>query len=164
MKIALHSFKEKKCLALNIAAPFIPQFFKAPLQELFNYTNILVGNEDEAACFAKAFDIKYENISDLALKVSKMSSYDLIVVFTQGINDTIVASKGCVKNYPVISIDPASIVDTNGAGDAFVGGFLSQYTQGFDLDRCVSAGHYVAHTVIQRTGPSYPSEKPNFHF
>jgi len=37
-------------------------------------------------------------------------------------------------------IDSKSIVDTNGAGDAFVGGFLSQLACGKAVSECVRAG------------------------
>eukprot|EP00983_Pelagomonas_calceolata_P108192 1159431-Pelagomonas_calceolata.AAC.1 len=41
--------------------------------------------------------------------------------------------------FPV-QIDPKAIVDTNGAGDAFVGGFLSQLVCGKPVSECVRAG------------------------
>jgi len=34
-----------------------------------------------------------------------------------------------VSEHAVTRLDPSKIVDTNGAGDAFVGGFLSQMVQ-----------------------------------
>lgn len=37
-------------------------------------------------------------------------------------------------------VPAASIVDTNGAGDAFVGGFLSQLVLGKDVAECCRAG------------------------
>ena len=33
---------------------------------------------------------------------------------------------GKVRSYPVTPLASSDIVDTNGAGDAFVGGFLAQ--------------------------------------
>jgi len=40
-----------------------------------------------------------------------------------------------VETYPVIKVAKESLVDTNGAGDAFVGGFLSQIVLGKDLSQ-----------------------------
>ena len=49
-----------------------------------------------------------------------------IVVFTQGADPTLVALGGAVQSFPVTRVPEDKLVDTNGAGDAFVGGFLSQ--------------------------------------
>ena len=57
-------------------------------------------------------------------KVNKNRSR--LVVFTQGPNSTIVCQDGKVKEYPVDKLSADQIVDTNAAGDAFVGGFLAQ--------------------------------------
>lgn len=93
-----------------------------------------------------------------------------------------------VETFPVVKIDPKDIVDTNGAGDAFVGGeisiclsipcvvafcnvwccmlllvagFLSGLVQEKSLDQCVKAGHYSANVIIKRAGCTFP-EKPDF--
>ena len=52
------------------------------------------------------------------------------------------------------------LVDTNGAGDAFVGGFLAMLAKGCDIATCVGAGNYAARQIIQVSGckiPSYPA-------
>ena len=66
-----------------------------------------------------------------------------------------------MKLFPVILLPKEKLVDTNGAGDAFVGGFLSQLVQEKPIEDCVKAGCYAANVVIQRSGCTYP-EKPNF--
>jgi adenosine kinase len=50
------------------------------------------------------------------------------------------------------------LVDTNGAGDAFVGGFLSQLVLEKPIAECVRAGHFAARTIIQRSGCTFPKE------
>ena len=55
---------------------------------------------------------------------------------------TCVAMNGEVTTYDVEILPKEKLVDTNGAGDAFVGGFLSQLVQGKDMRTCVLAGHY----------------------
>jgi adenosine kinase len=106
-------------------------------------------------------------VKEIALKLAAMPrnfSRPRLVVFTQGVHDTIVAFDGKIRSFPIMKIAAEKIVDTNGAGDAFVGGFLSQYVQGHSVERAIAAGLYVAHTVIQRTGPSYPSEPHSFSY
>eukprot|EP00913_Durusdinium_trenchii_P016997 g15982.t1 len=44
------------------------------------------------------------------------------------------------------------LVDTNGAGDAFVGGFLAALAKGKDMEACCKAGSYSASVVIQHSG------------
>lgn len=48
------------------------------------------------------------------------------MVITQGSSETIVAVQGVVRTFPVEKIPNHLLVDTNGAGDAFVGGFIAQ--------------------------------------
>ncbi|KPP75757.1 hypothetical protein Z043_104972 [Scleropages formosus] len=67
-----------------------------------------------------------------------------------------------VLTFPVMDIDQNDIVDTNGAGDAFVGGYLSELVQGQPMERCIRAGHYAANVIIRRAGCTFP-EKPDFH-
>ena len=65
-----------------------------------------------------------------------------------------------VHRFPVIPVPKEKLVDTNGAGDAFVGGFLSQLVAGKDLAEGVRAGNFAANVVIQQNGATYP-EKPD---
>lgn len=48
-----------------------------------------------------------------------------MVVITQGDQPTIVAVEGKITEYPVKALTKEQLVDTNGAGDAFVGGNTS---------------------------------------
>lgn len=43
MKIAKHALETGKTFTLNLSAPFVPQFFKAPMDELLPFTEILFG-------------------------------------------------------------------------------------------------------------------------
>ena len=45
------------------------------------------------------------------------------------------------------------VVDTTGAGDAYAGGFLYGYTQGYDLVTCGRLGGLMAAEVISHLGP-----------
>lgn len=48
----------------------------------------------------------------------------------------------------VPKIEKELIVDTNGAGDSFVGGFLAAYTKGHSVIECVKAGISLSGIVV----------------
>lgn len=54
-------------------------------------------------------------------------------------------------------------MDTNGAGDAYVGGFLSGLVHEKDMHYCCQAGAYAASVIVQRSGCTFP-EKPRFTY
>lgn len=56
---------------------------------------------------------------------------------------------------PVEKLPADKIVDTNGAGDAFVGGFLAQLVQEKSLETCVRCGIWAARQIIQRSGCTF---------
>ncbi|XP_056325961.1 adenosine kinase b isoform X2 [Danio aesculapii] len=120
----------------------------------------------EAATFAKEQGFETEDIAEIAHRVQNLPKVNKnrqrIVVFTQGREDTVATVGDKVKMFPVLDIDQNDIVDTNGAGDAFVGGFLSALVQDQPLEECIRAGHYAAHVIIRRSGCTFP-EKPDFH-
>ncbi|XP_022521756.1 adenosine kinase b isoform X1 [Astyanax mexicanus] len=165
MKVAKHACEHNKIFGLNLSAPFISQFFKEPLMNVMPYVDILFGNETEAATFAKEQGFETDDIAEIARRVQLLPKVNKnrprIVVFTQGKDDTVATVGEKVTMFPVIDIDQNEIVDTNGAGDAFVGGFLSELVQEKSLEQCIRAGHYAANIIIQRSGCTFP-EKPDF--
>uniref|UniRef100_A0A8C2CH34 Adenosine kinase n=1 Tax=Cyprinus carpio TaxID=7962 RepID=A0A8C2CH34_CYPCA len=163
LKVAKHASDNNKIFGLNLSAPFISQFFKEPLMKVMPYVDIIFGNETEAATFAKEQGFETEDIAEIARRVQSLPKVNKnrqrIVVFTQGREDTVAT---VVTMFPVLDIDQNDIVDTNGAGDAFVGGFLSELVQEKPLEECIRAGHYAANVIIRRVGCTFP-EKPDFH-
>nr|XP_055031647.1 adenosine kinase b [Misgurnus anguillicaudatus] len=166
LKVAKHASDNNKIFGLNLSAPFISQFFKEPLMKVMPYVDIIFGNETEAATFAKEQGFETEDITEIAHKVQCLPKVNKnrqrIVVFTQGREDTVATVGDRVKVFPVLDIDQNDIVDTNGAGDAFVGGFLSELVKEKSLEDCIRAGHYAAHVIIRRAGCTFP-EKPDYH-
>jgi adenosine kinase len=119
------------------------------------YADFLFGNESEAAAYGKKHNLG-EDLKEIALAVCKLPKKDdsrpRTVIFTQGSQSTIVACDGKVTEYAVDPLAKELLVDTNGAGDAFVGGFLSQLMQGKEMEACVKAGHFSAKYIIQQSG------------
>ncbi|KAJ0410188.1 hypothetical protein P43SY_002520 [Pythium insidiosum] len=161
MKLAEHAHQNNKVFLLNLSAPFIVQFFKDPLMAAMPYADYVFGNENEAKEFGKAHNWG-EDLKEVALRLSQLPKNSgarcRTVVFTQGAEPTIVAYQGEVKTYPVPKLEASEIVDTNGAGDAFVGGFVSRLSLGRPIADCVKAGHWAAQVVIRRSGCTFPAE------
>jgi len=60
--------------------------------------------------------------------------------------------------YEPEDIRTTNIVDTNGAGDAFAGGFLAYYTNGYSIEKSMKAGHMAASVIIQKRGCDIPEK------
>ena len=163
--IAQHCSENNKTLAMNLSAPFLCKYFADQNHNILQHIDILFGNETEAATFCKHMGLPTEDISEMALLTSGLpkanKNRDRIVIFTQGKDPTVVAYKGSVRQYPVEHVPKEVIKDTNGCGDAFVGGFLAQLVQDKDLEDCIRCGMYAARVVIEHWGCNYP-KMPNF--
>jgi len=169
MRVAKHACENKKTFMMNLSAPFIMQVppFLSALLEALPYVDILFGNESEAVTFAESQNWETKDVKEIALKIAAMPVAEgkpsRTVVITQGCDPTIVARDGAANEYGVIPLAKEDLVDTNGAGDAFVGGFLSQLMEGADTATCCSAGNYAANKIIQESGckcPGTPDFKP----
>jgi adenosine kinase len=127
-----HACEHNKVFAWNIAAPFVCQFFWKAVQDLLPYVDVLFGNETEAAAFATASGWATTDLKEIAKKVAELPKANpkrpRLVIFTHGLEPAIAYQDGVYTAVPAKKIDPSKIVDTNGAGDSFVGGFLAQCT------------------------------------
>ncbi|KAI3917089.1 hypothetical protein MKX01_003538 [Papaver californicum] len=154
-----HVVAHNKILAMNLSAPFICEFFRNV------YVDYVFGNKTEARTFSKVHGWETDNIEEIVVKISQWpkasGTHRRITVITQGKDPLVVAEDGKVTLFPVILLPKEKLVDTNGAGDAFVGGFLSQLVKEKPMEDCVKAGCYAANVIIQRSGCTYP-EKPDF--
>jgi adenosine kinase len=118
------------------------------LSDVLQYTDIVIANEAEAESWAVAN--KIPNPTDLpevakaVAALPKANKSRRVVVFTHGPKSTVLVTSDNLENpktYPVHALTDDEIVDTNGAGDAFAGGFIGAYVLGKSLDECVAAGH-----------------------
>ncbi|KAL8145834.1 hypothetical protein AgCh_003837 [Apium graveolens] len=160
-----HAAAKNKVFMMNLSAPFICEFFKDVQEKALTYVDYVFGNETKARTFSKVHGWETDNVEEIALKISQWpkasEAHKRITVITQGADPVVVAEDGKVTLFPVILLPKEKLVDTNGAGDAFVGGFLSQLVKQKAIGECVRAGCYAANVIIQRPGCTYP-EKPDF--
>lgn len=161
LTLAKQSVENNKIFAINLSAPFLIQFFGDQMASVMPYTDFVFANESEAAAYGEAKGYG-SDLSTIALKLAAQpkasGTRPRVVVFTQGAQATIVAANGEVQVFPVDPLPADKLVDTNGAGDAFVGGFLSQLVQDKPLSECVRAGHFASREIIQRSGCTFPKE------
>ncbi|KAJ2848952.1 adenosine kinase [Coemansia brasiliensis] len=165
--VAKHAHENNKTFTMNVSAPFVAEFFTEQVEKTLPYINILFGNETESDALARALKLGTSDIKQVAKRVADMpraGSRPRLVVLTQGAKSTVVASSDCddVRVYAVSPISDEEFGDSNGAGDAFVAGFMSQYMREQPLDKCIEAGHWLAGQVVRQIGPNYPEGELKF--
>ena len=165
MAVAKEAASENKTFLLSLSAGFIPQFFQEPLREILPYCDYVFGNENEAATWAETQGHKGISMTECAKLMATSTKVNTkrprVVIVTQGTDPTIVAIHDASKNgdveikeYPVAAIEESKINDTNGAGDAFAGGFCAGVVEGDSLEECIRKGHWLARLSLQELGPS----------
>lgn len=118
-----HVVAQNKIFAMNLSAPFICEFFRDVQEKALH--------ETEARTFSKVHGWETDNTEEIALKISQWpkasGTHRRVTVITQGKDPVVVAEDGKVTLFPVILLPKEKLVDTNGAGDAFVGGFCPSW-------------------------------------
>jgi len=162
LMVAKHACENNKTFCMNLSAPFLCEFFKEPMMQAFPYIDIIFGNETEAAKFSEVQGLGTTDVKEIALKMSaltkKNSSRGRVVIITQGADNVVLAKDGKITEFPATRLTEDKLIDTNGAGDAFVGGFVSQLVQEKAVDACIKCGIWAATEIIQRSGCSFSSD------
>lgn len=163
--------KEGGLMCFNLSAPYIVDLFTEGLMKVLPHVNYIFGNENEAIALSKLMKWDEECGEDIQ-KIANKAAADLpcehqgerVVIFTQGPNPTVFASRSAGPQLPVPSrvVPQEKVIDTNGAGDAFLGGFLAGLSRGLDMVKCIELGSYAASIIIQHDGCTFPA-KPDEH-
>jgi len=143
----------------------LSHFFKEPMDLTSPYWDYIFGNESEALAYSESHDLKTTSIPEIAKHIALLPKANLarprVAVVTQGPDAVIVAigndGKVELTEYEVTPISEEEIVDTNGAGDAFAGGFMAQLILGGNIEQCVKAGVWLAGLCLRSNGPAYDS-------
>ena len=114
-------------------------------QSLINELDYLFPNEDEA------YQMTGDSLAqDAAAKL--LDSGVKCVIVTGGRLGCLIANATLAEFVKVPAYDVPHPVDTTGAGDGFVGGFLAARMKGIDLELAARVGHAVAANVIMDVG------------
>ena len=102
----------------------------------------------------------YEEASWLAQKTEVMDIMEVFSQFPFRVFGIKLGADGCIltENFrEYVRKEPFSVlpvVDTTGAGDCFMGGFLCAWMKGWSLEKCAEFGSAVAAFGISAVGPS----------
>lgn len=151
METAKYAAENNKPLGYNLSATFLLQFHTEQVDNALQYADYVFGNEDETKVYAEVHGIKYTTLQEVAVIIAKSKKVNTkrprVVVITQGSDPVI-----CVQ-YQEGGIDEVfetevpkieKVLDSNGAGDSFVGGFYAALTQGKDIKTSISAGIWLS--------------------
>ncbi|KAF3211513.1 adenosine kinase [Orbilia oligospora] len=168
LALAEEAAAKDKPFVMNISAPFIAQFFKDQLASTSKYWDYLIGNETEAEAYADANGLGTKDVKEIAKHLANLPKENTkrkrVVIITQGTHPTIVATQGedAVHEFEVHAVEEKDIVDTNGAGDAFAGGFLAGLVSGKDLRESIDMAQWLASWNVRQLGPSFPQPKQTY--
>lgn len=131
-------------IAISLSDPAMVQYAKEGLDILIaEGVDVLFCNEQEALMYSKTVSI--EQASEALLEIAQT------VVITLGSKGVLIGRKGQAIELVVGEVVEA--VDSNGAGDAFAGGFLYALSQGQSLTQAAKLGNTVAAQVVSQYGP-----------
>jgi adenosine kinase len=165
--LCLEFKKEKKFVILALSAVFMVQAHYNKILEIANYADMVVGNMEELQAFAGDNSNNSHEVFEKAFK--KLDPKERLFVITDGGKGVLVGKydykRGktdfILQSFPC-AIKTEDIADLNGAGDAFLGGFLSQFMKGSSLFSCCRAGNDAAYIILKNIGCTYKNEKIDF--
>lgn len=155
---------ENKFIILTLSAVFMVTVHYDKILEIAQYADMIVGNMEEIQALVGSKGESKKEIFEKAHKL--LTPKERVFVITDGVNGVYVSSfnykrgklEFILQSYPLM-IKNEEIVDLNGAGDAFLGGFLSQFMKGCSLNSCCRAGNDASHIILQNVGCTFPKNK-----
>ena len=169
-KMCLEFIKLKKLVILTLSDTSMIEFHKEKIVEIANLADMIVGNFPAAEILA---DGRGKSMKETFEKIhKKLINKERMLVITAGCQGAFCSKFNYEKmqleflfqDFPQ-NIKNSDIIDLNGAGDAFLGGFLSQQMQGKTLTACCKCGNEIANVVIRNVGCTFPKNtKISFNY
>jgi len=123
-------------------------------KRLFSLINIYKSSLDEISALTGHSDLKS------AIKAVHDFGVETVLV-TLGAKGAVLSVMGTLYNIPACS--SRVFVDPTGAGDAFIGGFLTEYIRQKDSLWCACVGSAAASLVVEGIGPTFFGEKEEIY-
>lgn len=149
-------------IALNLSDKNVVEFKRAQISGLFNKVHFLFGNQIEFEQLASVVTSKANSNQGLA----RVQNYFRNILRDNPNLKLIVTreEKGCAvltatESFLVEASAVPDVLDTTGAGDSFVAGFLFGLLKQSDLKKCAEIGNLVASKIIQKIGARFNNEE-----
>jgi len=128
---------------------------RAPVDKrLFSLINIYKSSLGEINALTGHSDLKS------AIKAVHDFGVDTVIV-TLGAKGAVLSVMGTLYNIP--ACNSRVLVDPTGAGDAFIGGFLTEYIHQKDSLWCACVGSAASSLVLEGIGPTFFGEKEEIY-
>ena len=156
--------KKKKKIIITLSATFVVKTQYEKIIELGNKADIIVGSMGEAKELAGIERDNYEDVfRNIFMKLKPKKNRILLV--TDGANGAYCAKYNYedeefdfTNHYFARKIKDEEIQDLNGAGDAFLGGFLSEYMKGSSIDDSCKNGINASYVILKNVGCTFPKK------
>jgi fructokinase len=113
-------------------------FFKL----LMNDLNILIGNENEINELVQK--------DNLLNSINELKKIKKIIVITRSENGSLAILNNEITKCESIKVE--KVLDLTGAGDLFASGFLKEYLDKSNINKCLQTGSELAAKVIEKIG------------
>jgi sugar/nucleoside kinase (ribokinase family) len=123
-------------------------------KRLFSLINIYKSSLDEISALTGHSDLKS------AIKAVHDFGVETVLV-TLGAKGAVLSVMGTL--YKIPACNSRVFVDPTGAGDAFIGGFLTEYIRQKDSLWCACVGSAAASLVVEGIGPTFFGEKEEIY-
>ena len=160
-KISEEFNKKNSTVIFALCADFIIRKYYDKVIEIANNSHIIFSNLNEIQEFSK------EKNNNNILKVienahKKLKSKNRIFITTCSNNPVLISKfdykrnkmEFILKSFP-FNINKNDIVDTNGAGDSFLGGFVAGFILGENLENCCKIGNLASEVILKNIGCTF---------
>lgn len=130
-------------IVFTLCSPYVVKTFKDQFIDLLSSVDILVGNEEEFYTLC--------GTEDLLTIYKKMQKIVPMTVITRAKQGADIVTQDRIIHVPVEQ-SVENVVDTTGAGDIFLAGFLYGQTHDMDIRNSARLGHTLASKIIQQVG------------
>lgn len=156
--------KNRKLLIFNLSGQYLVEQETELVTFCIERADVIFGNKREYVAYCKLHNLP--DVKSLAHHLIKHTEYkhgaNKIVIVTNGAEDVYCYDNSDIEyKFIVPPVHESEIVDTTGAGDAFVAGFIAGLLAGKTLNQCSEIGCYAAHNIIKLPGCTLPDFKPN---